>query len=259
MVTDRSPHSILITGASSGLGEALAIAYAQPGNILHLIARNAGRLQAVAHACVARGAVVHSACIDVREREAMHCWIAAQDRHLPIDIAIANAGISAGTGSEGESEAQAKAIFDVNVQGVLNSIWPLIPAMESRRFGTIALVGSLAGSYPIPSAPAYSASKAAIRYYGEALRVQLAASHVRVVMLYPGFIDTPMTRVNPFPMPQLMPVDIAAQRIIHAIACGKPRVFFPFLLSVLVRALHILPASLVQKRFSSMPAKPRIS
>lgn len=252
-------HSILITGATSGLGRALALAYAKPGVALHLLGRDAERMNDVRTLCEKQGAQVHSALIDVCDKEGIASWVSAKDALLPIDLVIANAGISAGAGEVGESAAQAEMILSVNVQGVLNTVWAVVPMMRAREQGAIAIISSIAGLYPIPSAPAYSASKACARYYGEALRAQLQRSNVAVTMIYPGFIDTPMTRMNPFPMPFLMQVDEAAARIIHAISCGKPRVFFPLRLALLVRALHFLPFSWVQERFLRVPAKPHIS
>lgn len=254
-----SARSILITGASSGLGEALAVLYADSGMTLHLLGRNEARLRHIAGVCSAAGARVFFACIDVRDRQAMAGWLLQQDALAPIDLVIANAGISAGTGGDEEDEAQARMIFSTNIDGVLNTVWPLLPALCGRRRGSICLLSSLAAMYPMPTAPAYSASKVAVRYYGEALRLQLAASGVNVVMVCPGFIDTPMTRVNPFPMPFLMRADEAARRIRDAIACGKPRVFFPSGLFLAVRALHLLPQKLVFSCFSRVPAKPHIS
>lgn len=255
----REFHSILITGATSGLGRALALAYAQSGVTLHLLGRNAERMRDVGLLCEEKGAQVHVALIDVRDKERVARWVRAQDALQPIDLVVANAGISAGTGDEGESEAQAEMIFSVNVQGVLNTIWAVVPMMRERRHGAVAIISSIAGLYPIPSAPAYSASKACVRYYGEALRMQLAHSGVSVTMVCPGFIDTPMTRVNPFPMPFLMQVNDAAAYIMHAISCGKPRVLFPLRLAFLVRTLHFLPFPWVQRQFSRVPSKPQIS
>lgn len=253
----RESHSILITGATSGLGRALALAYAKPGITLHLLGRSAERMNDVRMLCKEKGAQVYSALIDVRDKESMESWVRAQDVLQPIDLVIANAGISAGTGDVGENAAQAEMIFSVNVQGILNTVWAVVPMLCERKHGAVAIISSMAGLYPIPSAPAYSASKACVRYYGEALRAQLAHSGISVTMVYPGFIDTPMTRVNPFPMPLLMQVDDAATRVVHAISCGKPCVFFPLMLAFLVRALHFLPFSWVQPRFFRVPAKPQ--
>lgn len=259
MHSQSSPGSVLITGASSGLGAALATHYAQQGAVLHVMGRNAERLQSVVLQCQALGAVVHSACLDVRDEDAMQDWIVSQDAKFPIELVIANAGISAGTGESGESIEQARTIFEVNVMGVLNTIAPAINAMSNRKKGSIAIVSSVASYYPIPSAPSYSASKAAVRYYGEALRGYLSSLNISLTMIYPGFIDTPMTQVNMFPMPFMMTADAAAKRISHAIACGKPRVSFPIALGIAIKLLHFLPHRWTEKAFSFFPSKPCVS
>lgn len=252
-------YSVLITGASSGLGTALAMCYAKQGSVLHLMGRNEERLQSVVSQCQGLGATVHSACIDVRDEQAMMEWITSQDASTPFDLVIANAGISAGTGENGESIEQVRTIFEVNVMGVLNTIAPAVKVMSVRRKGAIAIVSSMAGYYPISSSPSYSASKAAVRYYGEALRSQLSEKDIALTMVYPGFIDTPMTKVNRFPMPFMMSSDVAAKCISDAIACGKPRVSFPIGLGIAIKLLHFLPKNWVARAFSCFPSKPCVS
>ena len=127
------PRSILITGASSGLGEALARAYAGPGVTLALSGRDGRRLEAVAEACRALAAEVTAEVVDVTERDAMGRWIEAADDARPLDLVIANAGISAGTGGTDDPEAQARAIFAVNLTGVLNTVHPVVARMRARR------------------------------------------------------------------------------------------------------------------------------
>ncbi len=253
------PKSILITGASSGLGEALARAYAISGATLHLMGRDEKRLADVVEFCRTQGAQVFSHICDVRDEAEMRAWILSQDAIAPIDCVIANAGISAGTGNASEEELQARMIWDVNVGGVLNAVWPVLPAMQRRKRGSVVLISSLAGLYPLPNAPAYSASKAALRYYADALRASVVSDNVNVLVAYPGFIDTPMTRINPFPMPLLMRAEKAALHIIHAVSCGKPRVSFPFSLLLAVRGLHFLPQKLVHSVLMRVPSKPQIS
>jgi len=180
--------SILITGASSGLGAGLALAFARPGAALHLWGRNAGRLDEVAERCRARGAEIHAATLDVTDREATAHWVAASEAARPLDLVIANAGISAGTSDGGESDEQARAIFAVNVDGVFNTVLPALPFLRARGRGQVGIMSSLAGFRGFPGAPAYCASKAAVRVWGEALRGELAPFGVGVSVICPGFV-----------------------------------------------------------------------
>src|ERR1700722_1157758 len=157
----KNPTHILITGASSGIGAALADLYAASGVRLSLHGRNAERLAAVAAKAASRGAVCDTQTGDVSDTEAMAKWTLACDVRQPVDLVIANAGISGGTGSRGESAAQSRAIFATNLRGVMNTVHPLIPLMTQRRRGQIALMSSLASFRGFAAAPAYCASKAA--------------------------------------------------------------------------------------------------
>src|SRR5690349_6050841 len=186
----RDPRTILITGASSGLGAALADAYAAPGVTLALTGRDPGRLDAVAERCRAAGAAVRGAVLDVTGRDALAAWIAEVDAATPIDLAIANAGVAAGGRDAADADADANAarrVLATNIDGVLNTVLPLVPAMRRRRRGQIALMSSLAGFRGLPGAAAYCASKAAVRVYGEALGGPLRHDGVTVSVICPGF------------------------------------------------------------------------
>ena len=198
------PH-ILITGASSGIGAALTLDYAAPGMVLSLHGRNGERLNSIAAQARAKGATVFLHMGDVTDAADMDRWIRERGAATPIDLIIANAGVSAGTSRGGESAEQARRIFDVNVTGTLNTVQPVLPLMQARRRGQIALVSSLASFRGFAGAPAYCASKAAVRVYGEALRGEMARHNVAVNVVCPGFIQTPMTDVNPFPCPSSCP------------------------------------------------------
>ncbi|MBI3507767.1 MAG: SDR family NAD(P)-dependent oxidoreductase, partial [Proteobacteria bacterium] len=161
-------RSILVTGGSSGLGEAVARALARPGVSLALTGRDAGRLAGVAEACRLQGAAVEHAIVDVRDRAAMAGFIARIDAWRPLELVFANAGISAGTQGGPEDADQTKAILAVNVDGVVHTVQPALDAMSRRGTGQIALLSSLAGFRGLPGAPAYCASKAAVRVWGEA-------------------------------------------------------------------------------------------
>jgi short-subunit dehydrogenase len=252
----RDPRTILVTGASSGLGEALARFYAAPGVTLVLTGRNLARLDAVAQACGAAGAETRTATVDVNDRAFMADWLRRVDDGTPIDLVVANAGVSAGTGGDGETDEQARRIFATNLDGVMNTIHPLIPPMRRRRRGQIALMSSLASFRGFPGAPAYCASKAAVRVYGEALRSALRTEGIEVSVICPGFVRTPMTAVNPFPMPFLMEADKAARLIARGLARDRPRIAFPWPTYFGALALGLLPPWLTDRLMDRTPKKP---
>lgn len=251
-----SPRSVMITGASSGIGEALALAYAGPGVALGLTGRDAARLESVAERCRARGASVAADVVDAADRAAMAAWFAGFDSAHPVELVVANAGISAGTGLDGEPEEQARRIFAVNLDGVLNTLYPAVAAMRGRGRGQIALMASLAGFRGIPGAPAYCASKAAVRVLGESLRGELAGQGIGVSVICPGFVRSRMTARNPFPMPFLMDVDHAAELIRKRLARNVGRIAFPWPMAALVWLLAALPAGWVDGIVARMPRKP---
>lgn len=252
----RNPRSIVITGASSGIGEELAYAYAAPGVVLGLTGRDPGRLAAVAERCRGLGAEVEDVVLDAADRDAMAAWLAAVDERAPVDLVIANAGISAGTGDGTESEEQARRIFRVNLDGVLNTVHPLLPRMRARGRGQIALMASLAGFRGMPGAPAYCASKAAVRVYGESLRGELAGQGIGVSVICPGFVKSRMTAVNRFPMPFLMETPTAARVIKRALAGNKGRISFPAPMAAAVWLLAALPAAWTDSLLRMAPKKP---
>jgi len=260
MLISMTQASVLITGASSGLGAALARNYAAPGLSLWLGGRDAARLERVALACRAKGAQVECRPLDVTDRDAMEHWIRDADRQRPLSLVIANAGISGGTGNRlGETAAQTRAIFAANLDGVLNSVLPAIPLMKSRRCGQIALMASLAGFRGFPSAPAYAASKGAVRLWGEGLRGWLAEDGVGVSVVCPGFVETNMTAGNRFPMPLLLSADRAAAIIRAGIDANQARIAFPRRLAALVWLLAALPPAWTDTLLARVPRKQSIN
>jgi short-subunit dehydrogenase len=251
----REPQSILITGASSGIGEALAVAYARPGVRLVLSGRDEARLAAVDKSCRERGATVRADVLDVTDRPAMAQWIDAVDAEGPLDLVIANAGISAGTFDGGESPDQARAIFAVNLDGVLNTVQPAIPHLKRRRRGQIALMSSLASFRGFPGAPAYCASKAAVRVWGEALRGELSPHGIGVSVICPGFVVSRMTAGNRFPMPFLMEADRAAEIIRKGLARNRARIAFPWPMYAGSWLLALLPPALTDPFMPWLPKK----
>ncbi len=251
----EDPARILVTGASSGIGAALAQLYAAPGCVLLLGGRNGARLEAVAANCRARGAAVETALIDVTDRAATEAWIATADRAAPLDLVIANAGISAGTGGGGEDAAQARAIFATNLDGLLNTVLPALAVMLRRGHGQIALMSSLAAFRGFPGAPAYCASKAAVRIWGEGLRGEVAAAGVRVSVICPGYVESPMTAVNDFPMPFLMSAERAARIIRRGLKRNRARIAFPWPTYATAWLLGLLSPGLTDPILARLPRK----
>ncbi len=251
----QSPRSLLITGASSGIGEALATAYAAPGTSLALSGRDAARLETVAVACRQRGAIVQAATVDVTDAEAMVRWIDDIETAAPIDLVIANAGIGAGTEGGFETAEQTRAVFDVNLDGVLNTVLPLIPRFVQRRRGQIALMSSLASFRGFPGAPTYCASKAAVRIWGEGLRGDLHQHGVGVSVICPGFVVSRMTARNKFRMPFLMSAERAAAIVKRGLARNRGRIAFPFPMYFAIWFAGTLPPLLTDPLFMLLPKK----
>ena len=252
---DQQPRTILITGASSGIGAALAMVYAGPGVTLYLGGRDEARLAALAERCRQAGAVCHVAAIDVTDRTAMKTWVEASDAQSPLDLVIANAGISAGTGFDGESPEQTRRIMETNVDGAFNTVLPILPAMIQRRQGQVAVMSSLASFRGFPGAPAYCASKATLRLWGEGQRVWLR-HNVRLSVICPGFVRTPMSDGNPYPMPFLMDAERSAAIIKRGLARNKGRIAFPWQTYWLALLVAALPLALTDALLAKTPNKP---
>jgi short-subunit dehydrogenase len=258
----KNPRTIVISGASSGIGAALAVHYAAPGVSLHLLGRSEARLAEVAGICHSRGASVECGSIDVRDHLSMESWLQELDAKTPVDLVIANAGISGGSGGTsvtGEDPAQLRRIMSVNVDGVINTITPLMDRMVSRKRGQIAIVSSLAGLRGLPSAPAYSTSKAAVKTYGEGLRGWLGKHGVEVSVILPGYIRTPLTSHNTFPMPFLMEPEKAAAIIARGLEKNRSRIAFPRRMYYPVLLVSMLPMWLTDPVFSRLPSKPALN
>ncbi len=220
--------SIVITGASSGIGEALALDYAVPGAALALTGRDASRLESVAAACRAKGAIVHADTVDVTDRERLAAWLQAFDDAHPVDLIIANAGISIDKDNSSLDDfAVIRHTLDVNIGGVLNTVEPLLTRMMARRRGQIALMASLASFIGLPYAASYNASKAAVRVWGESIRFVLKKSDIGVSVICPGFVVSRLTAGAPFPMPFLMTSERASAIIRRGLERNHARIAFP--------------------------------
>lgn len=236
-------RSVIITGANSGIGLALAKRLAGPGTHLLLIGRDVSRLQSAADICRKCGAVAETRSIDVRDADELAECLLAFDANFPIDLIIANAGIEANivAGRATESHSDTIRQLRVNLEGALNTVMPLIEPMRARKRGHIALVASLAGLTPMPDHPAYGASKAGLIAWGEALMVGLARDGIAVTIVCPGYVDTPMSHRFQGTRPFQISADDAAGRIIEGITRRKPLVAFPWPLAILSRLSRWLP------------------
>ncbi len=252
-------RSVVITGASSGLGRALAMELAAPGRHLAITGRNDARLGAVRADLEQRGAEVSAAVLDARDRAAMATWLTRQDAATPVDLVIANAGVSSATLSADDQPAndlQALShIFDINVTGVLNTIQPLIAPMQARGTGQIVLMGSLAGFRGMPYAPGYSAGKVAVHALAEALRGRLAPDGVGVSLIAPGFIRSRITDANDFWMPLYMEAAPAARIMLQGAARNARLISFPWPMSLASRLMPLLPGGLYQALMRLNPAE----
>lgn len=250
-----SLHHILITGASSGIGEALARHYAQPGRTLSLCARNLTRLNAVAQACEEKGAEVRLKTLDIFDRHTTEDWIRQSDDFKPVDLVIANAGISSGSSGNEDWAEQTRDIFAVNVGGVLNTTLPLMDRMRTRGQGQIAIVSSLAGFRGLGTAPAYSASKVCVKALGEAWRLRFGKEGIKINVICPGFVKSRITAQNNFKMPLLMDGPDAARAIAKGLEKDKATIAFPFPMAFATRLFAALPFFMVEWISRLLPKK----
>ncbi|OWW21872.1 SDR family oxidoreductase [Noviherbaspirillum denitrificans] len=249
---------VFITGASSGLGAALAQRYAQQGTVLGLLARRRDLLEQLVQS-LPNPELHRIYAADVTDHAALTS--AAQDfirAHNGADVVIANAGISAGTLTEySEDLAVFERILATNVTATVATFAPFIASMKQQAGGRLVGIGSVAGIRGLPGAEAYSASKAAVISYCESLRIELKPAGIRVVTIAPGYIDTPMTKHNPYPMPFLMAPEAFAEKAVAAIDAGTSYCVIPWQMGVVAKLLRLLPNWLYDLAFSKAPHKPR--
>jgi short-subunit dehydrogenase len=248
---------VFLTGASSGIGEALARHYAAQGATLGLFARRAGELARLE--AVLAPAKVATYAGDVRDADALaRAGADFTARFGTPEIVIANAGVSRGTLTDEARDLPAfRTVFDTNVLGMVQTFVPFVAAMRSARIGTLVGIASVAGFRGLPGAGAYCASKAAVISYLESLRIELRGSGVGVVTICPGFIATPMTAKNPYSMPFLLTPDRAARAIAGAIARRSKFRVVPWQMGVVGRVLAIAPRFLLDPILAGRKRKPR--
>ena len=247
---------IFLTGASSGIGAAFARHYAAQGATLGLVARRRDELDRLARSLPTEALVY---AVDVTNAAALAA--AGGDfigrAGLP-DIVIANAGVSVGTLTEEAADLAAfERVLRINVAGMANTFQPFVAAMRGAGRGRLVGVASVAGIRGLPGAGAYSASKAAAIAYLESLRVELRGSGVKVVTLAPGYIRTPMTAANPYPMPFILDADAAVRRMARVIAAGRSYAVVPWQMAIVAKLMRLLPNALFDRLFAHAGRKPR--
>ncbi len=251
-------RSVLITGATSGIGRALAFALAAPGVELHLSGRNAERLATAAEVARGRGARVHPRLLDVRDRDAMADWVRGAGR---LDLVVVNAGVANGTAGGIEAEAQSREIFAINLDGALNTARPALDAMLAQPpgpdgvRGRIAVIASMAIYVATPGAPAYAASKTALDVWTTATGVVARQRGVVMTSFCPGYVRTAMVARNSFHMPGLMSAERAASVILRGMRSGRPRVSFPFWMAASARLVGLLPANVLARLLQATPGR----
>ncbi|MBZ8140386.1 short-chain dehydrogenase [Rubrivivax gelatinosus] len=250
---------VFITGASSGIGQALALRYAQAGWRLALVARRVDEIQAwlSAQGLGPERALAYLA--DVSDIDSIAA--AGQDcvvrQGLP-DVVIANAGISVGIDSACREDIDVlRETFAINNVGLAATFHPFVAAMRARRSGTLVGIASVAAIRGLPGHGAYCASKAAVVAYCESLRGECRDSGVSVVTLLPGYVATPLTAANPYSMPFLLPADVFAERAFRTISAGVSYRVIPWQMGVVAKLMRLLPNPLFDRLFAGRGRKPR--
>ena len=245
----------MITGAGGGLGSALAGVYAQKGSSLCLWGRDGERLERVRALCQGQGAQALCVRQDIRDADATRATLLALDDAQPLDLIFLNAGVSAGTlpGGGLEPAEDAFRILQVNAACTIAMAGAILERMQARGAGHLVFISSLAALYPLPASPSYCAAKTAVRMYARAVRLGLAGSGVRVSIVCPGYVDTPMSRRLKGPQPLRWSAEKAAAHIRSRLDAGADDIMFPLLLALGIRTLHVLPrplAAFFARRFS---------
>lgn len=240
------PQTVLITGATGGIGGALAEVYAEPGNTLILQGRNHLRLAKLSVIGEAQGAGVLIRTLDLRNLDELKAWLREMCQKVKVDLLIVNAGVNTNVGHNGDGESweAVDELIDVNIKAAMATVNTVLPFMRDRGIGQIALMSSLAAYHGLPVTPSYSASKAALKAYGESLRGWLAPEGIRVNVVMPGYVDSKMCREMPGPKPFIMSPERAARYIKNGLNRNQPRISFPFPLNFGTWWLSVLPSAI---------------
>jgi len=252
-----NPRTVLLTGASSGIGRALAVEYGRAGAKLALCARRLDELEATASLVRGAGGEALSIPLDVCETDAVNEAVLRADRDLGgLDMVIANAG-------RGDTQHGARLtwgdvgpVLEVNARGAMATLVAAIPLFVAKRQGHLVGISSIAGIRGLPTSAAYSASKAALSTFLESLRIDLGPLGIRVTDVQPGFVATPINEAAKYPMPFRWPVDRAARHIVHRLRRGPGIIAFPWPLVLAARIGRVMPAWIYDRAVRSQaPAR----
>ena len=248
-------NHVLITGASSGIGEALAIHYAKSGvKLLSLCGRNEERLNKTAEECRKLGAEVGTRIVDVADKDTVETWVKEANEKMPLNLVFANAGVA----TLEETSENVRRTFNINVMGVVNTVLPTIELFKkapTEQLKHIAITSSIAGYHGMPTCPSYSATKAGVKAWGEGLRLALAPLGIRVSTICPGFIRSRITDKNTCPMPYFMEADKAAEIIAKRIEKNVGLIAFPWQMRLATWLGSILPNRISDFIYSKLPYK----
>lgn len=247
--------NILITGASSGIGEALAVHYASNGaENVFICGRNAERLEQVAQKCLQKGTAVHTKVLDVTDTDALKTWIYEANQISPLNLVVANAGVA----TLQETTSNVYNTFNINIFGVLNTVHPALDIFQSRNDTSpkaIAMLSSIAGYHGLAACPSYSASKACVKAYGEALRAAYLKQNIQISVICPGFVKSRITDKNTCPMPFFMSAEKAAGIIATRLEKNVGLIAFPWPMRLATWGLSILPNCISTYIYSKLPHK----
>ncbi len=254
----QAVENILITGATSGIGEGLALEFASRGvKNIFLCGRDETRLAEVTAKCARPTVSVHPHILDVTDAAAVRDWMMQCDATAPLDLVVANAGI----GTTDETEANIRRMFDTNVGGVLNTVFPALDVFSEeaksglRRRKQIAIVSSMTGYHGLPSCPSYSASKACVKAWGAGLRGRYSRRGIWVNVICPGFVRSRITDHNTCPMPFFMEADKAARIIVTRLERNVGLITFPWQMRAVMWFISMLPDCISMAIFNSLPEK----
>ncbi len=250
-------RNVWITGAGKGIGRALALKYAQDGATVAASARTTADLESLAVDAAALSGRIVAAPLDVTDEAATGRTFADLETKLgPFDLVVLNAGTHVPTPAAAFDTSVVRRLVEVNLMGAVHGLAAVMPAFMARRRGHIAVVASVAGYRGLPTAAAYGATKAGLIALCESLRPELKSAGVNLSLINPGFVKTPLTNRNPFPMPFLMPVDAAAERIVRGLEQGRFEITFPRRFTWGLKLLRCLPYALFFSITARMQGRP---